>query len=77
MSDYYDPYAIEAYGNLEGEVQNYVEVDMNGVLMQVRMDGTNKATIIRLLRCNLNCYLDPAYAPGSQIVFMPQLISSL
>ncbi|MBP1904128.1 hypothetical protein J2Z32_000745 [Paenibacillus turicensis] len=75
MSDYYDPYPFDAYGSPEDQIQNYIEVDMNGVLMQVRMEGTNKATIIRLLRCNLDYYLDPAYAPGSQIIFTPQLMS--
>lgn len=75
MNDYYDPYALDAYAAPEAELQNYVEIEMNGVLMQVRMEGTNKATIIRLLRCNLDCYLDPAYAPGGQIMFTPQLMS--
>lgn len=75
MNDYYDPYVIDPYDSLDNELQNYLEVDMNGVLMQVRMEGANKATIVRLLRCNLDCYLDPSYAPGGQIVFTPQLLS--
>lgn len=70
MNEYYDPYTT-----INNEIQEYTEVELNGVLMQVRMDGGNKATIVRLLRCNLDCYLDNAYAPGGQIVFKPELLS--
>ncbi|WMT39146.1 YlzJ-like family protein [Paenibacillus sp. D2_2] len=46
--------------------QMYSEVEMGGLLMQVRMEPGNRATIIRLLRCNLEDYLNPLLAPGSK-----------
>jgi hypothetical protein len=54
--------------------QMYSEIEMGGLLMQVRMEPGNRATIIRLLRCDLEDYLNPLLAPGQQIVYMPVLI---
>ncbi|WP_435921189.1 YlzJ-like family protein [Paenibacillus sp. DYY-L-2] len=64
----------EAYWEQAEVTENYTELEIGGILMQVRMEAGNKATIIRLLRCGLDDYLNPAYAPGKQIVFMPVLI---
>lgn len=52
----------------------YNEIQLGGVWMQVRMEPGNRATIIRLLRCSLDDYLNPAYAPGKQIAFIPTLL---
>lgn len=58
------------------EVQEmYTELEMGGVLMQVRMEQGNRATIIRLLCCNLEDYLNPRLAPGQQIVYLPALFN--
>ncbi|ANS74056.1 hypothetical protein AWM70_05270 [Paenibacillus yonginensis] len=54
--------------------ENYVELELGGVLMQVRLEADHKATIVRLLRCGLEDYLNPAYAPGQEIAFMPVLM---
>ncbi|MDQ0090562.1 hypothetical protein J2T12_003985 [Paenibacillus anaericanus] len=74
---YYTIIPEEMYGENENEELNYMysEVELGGVLMQVRMDGGNRATIVRLLRCSsLNDYLNPAYAPGGQIAYIPMLL---
>ncbi|MNJ56802.1 YlzJ-like family protein [Paenibacillus bouchesdurhonensis] len=53
---------------------SYTEIELGGILMQVRMEHEhNRATIIRLLRCSLDDYLNPAYSPGQQISFVPIL----
>lgn len=53
---------------------SYTEIELGGILMQVRMEqDNNQATIVRLLRCSLDDYLNPAYAPGQQISFVPTL----
>ena len=58
------------------EVQEtYTEIEMGGILMQVRMEPGNRATIIRLLRCSLDDYLNPMLYPGQQIVYMPVLLN--
>jgi hypothetical protein len=53
----------------------YVEINLNGINMQVEMVGVNQAKIIRLLSCQPNDYLLPAYSPGSVIHFHPTLQS--
>lgn len=64
----------EAYWEQAEAEMSYAELEIGGILMQVRMEAGNKATIVRLLRCGLDDYLNPAYAPGKQIVFMPMMI---
>ncbi|GIO83782.1 hypothetical protein J25TS5_07140 [Paenibacillus faecis] len=64
----------EAYWEQPEVADMYSEIEIGGVLMQVRMEPGNRATIIRLLRCGLDDYLNPAYAPGRQVVFLPLLL---
>ncbi|MNI19830.1 hypothetical protein D3C73_732770 [compost metagenome] len=64
----------EFYWESEAVQQQYQEIEVSGILMQVRMDAGNKATIIRLLRCGLDDYLNPSFAPGQQIMFLPILL---
>ncbi|MNE85190.1 hypothetical protein D3C76_1421770 [compost metagenome] len=64
----------ELYWQNEAEQQQYQEIEMSGILMQVRMDTGNTATIVRLLRCSLDDYLNPSFAPGQQIMFFPMLL---
>ncbi|OPA77654.1 hypothetical protein BVG16_14510 [Paenibacillus selenitireducens] len=48
-----------------------MELEVNGILMQVSPLGTTSGTIVRLLRCPLHTYLDPSYAPGQVIQYHP------
>ncbi|MNW49108.1 hypothetical protein D3C74_265130 [compost metagenome] len=64
----------ELYWDNESVQQQYQEIEVSGILMQVRMDVGNRATIIRLLRCSLEDYLNPALAPGQQIMYFPMLM---
>ncbi|MNN58730.1 hypothetical protein D3C81_1737940 [compost metagenome] len=64
----------EVYWENEAVQQQYQEIEVSGILMQVRMDAGNRATIIRLLRCGLDDYLNPSFAPGQQIMFLPILL---
>nr|WP_237690687.1 YlzJ-like family protein [Paenibacillus caui] len=54
--------------------ESYTELEINGVLLQVRIEPDHRATIVRLLRCGLEDYLNPAYAPGNEIRFIPCLM---
>ncbi|GAB6988975.1 YlzJ-like family protein [Paenibacillus pini] len=49
------------------------EVTIQGVLMQVNPLGNNEAQIVRLLGCPLGDYLNPAFAPGQIIHYIPTL----
>ena len=53
--------------------ESFTEMELNGVLMQVRIQADNKATIVRLLRCGLEDYLNPSLSPGQEIFLMPCL----
>ena len=64
----------EAYWEQPETAELYHEIEIGGILMQVRMEPGNRATIIRLLRCGLDDYLNPSYAPGAQIAFLPILM---
>lgn len=64
----------EAYWEQAEAAGLYNEIELGGVWMQVRMEPGNQATIIRLLRCSLDDYLNPSYAPGKQIAFVPILL---
>lgn len=57
------------------EQEMFTELEMNGLLLQVRIQPNHKATIVRLLRCTLEDYLNPAYAPGQEIMFIPSLLN--
>ncbi|MBP2001057.1 hypothetical protein J2Z69_002100 [Paenibacillus shirakamiensis] len=57
----------------EDEVQTFTEIELNGVLLQIRMEEGNRATIVRLLRGGLEDYLNPSIAPGQEIQYMPTL----
>ncbi|RRJ65415.1 hypothetical protein EHV15_22715 [Paenibacillus oralis] len=62
------------YWEQEEQEETYGEIELGGVLMQVRLEPGNRATIVRLLRCNLEDYLNPDFAPGKQITFYPALL---
>lgn len=63
----------EVYWDDKETADSYTEIELGGILMQVRMEQDNRATIIRLLRCSLDDYLNPAFAPGQQVTFVPIL----
>ncbi len=51
--------------------QAEMEIEINGVLMQVAPLNATSGTIVRLLNCPLQTYLNPAYAPGQLIQYHP------
>jgi hypothetical protein len=51
------------------EQEEYVEVSINGVTMQVKPINAQQASIVRLLSCNPQDYLNPQYSPGRIIEF--------
>lgn len=58
---------------LEQDTPSTMEINIGGLHMQVEPLNDNKAKIIRLLNCELADYLNPQYAPGSTISFVPVL----
>lgn len=52
-----------------------IELELEGMLMQVSPVNATSGRIVRLLRCPLEAYLNPAYAPGQMIHYRPTLTS--
>lgn len=50
-----------------------IEIAVNGVAMEVQPINAQQATIVRLISCNPQDYLNPQYAPGRMIEFQPIL----
>ncbi len=55
------------------EPEATVEVVVERILMQVMPIDHGNAQIVRLLNCSLNDYLNPLYAPGQMIRYIPSL----
>lgn len=53
------------------EPETTVEIVIERILMQVMPIDHSSAQIVRLLNCSLNDYLNPLYAPGQMIRYIP------
>ncbi|MEC0240470.1 YlzJ-like family protein [Paenibacillus dokdonensis] len=62
---------LEAVWEKQGEADPSAEVRIQGMLMEVRPLDFNRVQIIRLLDGPLDNYLNPAYAPGQIIQYIP------
>lgn len=49
----------------------YLDMEINGVSMQVERLNGAQARVVRLYSSNVQDYLNPAYAPGSILEFQP------
>ncbi len=49
----------------------YMDVEINGISMQVERLNASQARVVRLYSSNVQDYLNPAYAPGSMLEFQP------
>lgn len=50
-----------------------MEIEVGGIVMEVEPVDARSARIVRLLRCELNDYLNNAYMPGQLVRFTPFL----
>ncbi|MNP78457.1 hypothetical protein D3C76_1760780 [compost metagenome] len=48
-----------------------MEVQINGITMQVERLNASQAKIVRLYSGNAMDYMNPAYAPGNMLEFQP------
>lgn len=62
---------LEAVWEKQEEADPSAEVRIQGMLMEVRPLDFNRVQIIRLLDGPLDNYLNPAYAPGQIIQYIP------
>lgn len=49
------------------------EIRVEGILMEVEPIAEDQAKVIRLLDCRLPDYLNPRYAPGAIIRYIPSM----
>lgn len=59
------------HGMDEMEKETYVELNLNGIMMQVKPLNGHQASIVRLLSRNPQDFLNPQYTPGRIIEFQP------
>lgn len=50
---------------------SYMEVQINGITMQVERLNAYQAKIVRIYSGNSYDYMNPAYSPGSILEFQP------
>jgi hypothetical protein len=64
---------LDPIGMLQGEPAAVTsrEVRVEGILMEVEPMAEDQAKIVRLLDCGLQDYLNPRYAPGAIIRYIP------
>lgn len=55
------------------EPEPTVEIVIESILMQVMPIDQSSAQIVRLLDCSLQDYLNPSYAPGQMIRYIPSV----
>lgn len=53
---------------------NQMEIVVNGISMQVQPLNATQATIVRIISCNPQDFMNPQYSPGRVIEFQPSLI---
>lgn len=58
--------------NEDPSVYENMEIQWNGVTMLVQPCGTNEARIVRLISPDPYDYMNPAYAPGQVLRFLPE-----
>ncbi|GAB6931440.1 hypothetical protein JCM10914A_54230 [Paenibacillus sp. JCM 10914] len=57
----------------EPKPDSSTEIRVEGVLMEVEPLSKTHAKIVRLLDCGLDDYLNPRFAPGGIICYIPTL----
>ncbi|MEB3102628.1 YlzJ-like family protein [Ferviditalea candida] len=61
------------FQGMDDERGPYLEIEIDGVTMQVEPVNPQQAKIVRLISPVPEHYLNPKYAPGSMIEFSPRL----
>ncbi|MEX2462283.1 MAG: YlzJ-like family protein [Paenibacillaceae bacterium] len=57
------------FAGIDQQTNDYIEVTVNGVAMQVEKVGANQVKIVRLLSFRPNDFLNPAYMPGTILFY--------
>ena len=61
----------KVFEGIESYSPAFMDIQMNGIAMQVEMINSRRAKIVRLYSANPADYMNPLYAPGSIIEFRP------
>ena len=52
--------------------RNY-PIELEGVPMMIQLDQQGEATILQLLSCDPQHYLDPRFQPGNKVQLFPKI----
>jgi len=69
---HYTPYPAEWFFYDNTEQYKYYEVKWEGVPLIVQLDDHGQATIVQILSCDPQHYLDPRLQPGNKIQLFPK-----
>jgi len=53
------------------ELAKSIEVELDGMIMEIKVDSINSGEIVRVISSNPNNYLNAQYQPGTKIEFKP------
>lgn len=70
---YYTPYPAEWFFWDYVQPVEYYNVEMEGVPMVIQVDSKGQATIVQLLSCNPQDYLNPRFQPGNKVQLFPKI----
>jgi len=70
---HYTPYPAEWLFYDQMEQDEYFEIEWEGVPLIIQLDDLGQATIVQLLSCNPQHYLDPRLQPGNKIQLFPKI----
>ena len=70
---FYTPYPAEWFFYDSMRQNEYYEVEWEGVPLRIEMDAEGQATIVQLLSCNPQHFLDPRFQPGNKIQLFPKI----
>jgi hypothetical protein len=70
---HYSPYPAEWVFYDETNQQVYYQIEWEGVPLVIQMDEQGQATVVQLLSCNPQHFLDPRFQPGNKIQLFPKI----
>lgn len=70
---YYTPYPAEwFFYDYTNQSENY-NVEIDGIPMMIQINPQGEATVVQLLSCDPQHYLDPRFQPGAKVQLFPKI----
>lgn len=70
---YYSPYPTEWCFYDLSKQREFYNVELDGIPMVIQIDSQGEATVVQLLSCDPQHYLDPRFQPGMKVQLFPKI----